>query len=137
MKVLKFIKDNFFAMFALIGAFIAAFLSFGSSGSSKILGLVFENKKKSDKEKLGIFKAKLKRVKEFQEVHDNIMSDAEKKEEEITQEQREELERRRVEYFNADTPEKRQKVLDDIQNNFGDLNFVPLDSIATIENKDD
>lgn len=137
MKVLKFLKDNFFAMFALIGAFIAAIISFSSSGPSKILGLAFENKKKSDEEKLDIFKAKLKRVKEFQEVHDNIVADAEKKEEEITQEQREELETRRVEYFNADTPEKRQKVLDDIQNNFGDLNFVPLDSIATVENKDD
>ena len=36
MKVLKFIKDNFFAMFALIGASIAAIISFSSSAGSQL-----------------------------------------------------------------------------------------------------
>jgi hypothetical protein len=137
MKALRFIKDNLFAVGALCGALIAAIFAYGSSSSDKLLRKMFDNKKKSDQEKLGIFKEKLERVQEFQEIHDNIISEAKRKEEEITMEQKEELERRRSEYFNADTPEKRQKVIDDIQNNFGELNYVPLDSIATVENKDD
>jgi proline dehydrogenase len=137
MKVLKFIKDNFFAMFALIGAFIAAFLSFGSSGSDKIAALILKNKKKSDKEKLKVFQDKITRVKEFQVIYDNIIAEAEEKEEKLTEEQNIELEKRREEYFNANTPESRQKVVDDIKKNFKDLNFVPLDSIADVEDNDD
>ena len=137
MKALRFIKDNLFAVGALCGALIAAIFAYGSSSSDKLLRKMFDNKKKSDQEKLSIFKDKLERVQEFQEIHDNIISEAKRKEEEITIEQKEELERRRSEYFNADTPEKRQKVIDDIQNNFGELNYVPLDSIATVEKKDD
>jgi len=137
MKALRFIKDNLFAVGALCGAFIAAIFAYGSSSSDKLLRKIFDDKKKSDQEKLSIFKDKLERVQKFQEIHDNIISEAKRKEEEITIEQKEELERRRSEYFNADTPEKRQKVIDDIQNNFGELNYVPLDSIATVEKKDD
>jgi gas vesicle protein len=137
MKALRFIKDNLFAVGALCGALIAAIFAYGSSSSDKLLRKVFDNKKKSDQEKLSVFKDKLERVQKFQEIHDNIISEAKRKEEEITIEQKEELERRRSEYFNADTPEKRQKVIDDIQNNFGELNYVPLDSIATVEKKDD
>ena len=136
MKVLKFLKDNFFAMFALIGAFIAAFLSFGSHGSNKIAALILKNKKKSDNEKRKSFEDKIKRVKEFQEIHDDIIAESNKKEKEITEEQNKELERRRKEYFNADTPEKRKKVIEDIEKNFGKLNYVPLDSIAKVENND-
>ena len=136
MKVLKFLKDNFFAMFALLGAFIAAFLSFGSSGSNKIAALVLKNKKRSDNDKRKSFEDKIKRVKEFQEIHDDIIAESNKKEKEITEEQNKELERRRKEYFNADTPEKRKKVIEDIEKNFGKLNYVPLDSIAKVENND-
>ena len=124
-------------MFALIGAFIAAFLSFGSSGSDKIAALILKNKKKSDKEKLKVFQDKITRVKEFQVIYDNIIAEAEEKEEKLTEEQNIELEKRREEYFNANTPESRQKVVDDIKKNFKDLNFVPLDSIADVEDNDD
>ena len=123
-------------MFALLGAFIAAFLSFGSHGSSKIAALVLKNKKSSDNDKRKSFEDKIKRVKEFQEIHDDIIAESNKKEKEITEEQNKELERRRKEYFNADTPEKRKKVIEDIEKNFGKLNYVPLDSIAKVENND-
>lgn len=136
MKVLKFLKDNFFAMFALLGAFIAAFLSFGSSGSNKIAALVLKNKKSSDNDKRKSFEDKIKRLEEFQEIHDDIIAESNKKEKEITEEQNKELERRRKEYFNANTPEQRKKVIEDIEKNFGKLNYVPLDSIAKVENND-
>ena len=116
---------------------VTTVFTFGLSGSNKIALAYFKNKKKSDQEKLKTLQDKLKRVKEFQEIHDNILAEAEKKEEQITEEQKEVLEERRKQYFEADTPAKRQRVLDDIQENFGDLNYVPLSSIADVEDKDE
>ena len=136
MKVLKFFKDNFFAMFALIGAFIAAFLSFGSSGSKKILNLALKSKAESDKNLLKSYEDKMNRIAEFKELETEILDDAKSKEEEMTKEQEETLEKRRAEYLAADTPEKRKKVIEDIEKNFGKLNYVPLDSIAKVENND-
>ena len=136
-KIWEFIKDNLFALGTLVGTIVATVFAFGLNGSSKITEAAFKNKKKSDQDKLKVFQDKLKRVKEFQEIHDNILAEAKKKEEQITEEQKEVLEERRKQYFEADTPEKRQRVLDDIQENFGDLNYVPLSSIADVEDKDD
>ena len=137
MKIWEFFKDNLFALGALIGMVVTTVFTFGLSGSNKIALASFKNKKKSDQEKLKTLQDKLKRVKEFQEIHDNILAEAEKKEEQITEEQKEVLEERRKQYFEADTPAKRQRVLDDIQENFGDLNYVPLSSIADVEGSDD
>ena len=37
----------------------------------------------------------------------------------------------------AEYLEQQKKVVEDIERNFGKLNYVPLDSIATVEKKDD
>jgi hypothetical protein len=136
-KVWEFFRDNLFALGALIGVVITTVFTFGLGGSSKITNATLRNKKTSDQEKIKTFKEKIGRVKEFQELYENIVAEAEKKEEQVTEEQKEVLEERRKQYFEADTPEKRQKVLDDIQKNFGDLNYVPLSSIADVEDNDD
>ena len=136
-KIWEFIKDNLFALGTLVGTIVATVFAFGLNGSSKITEAAFRNKKRSDEEKIKSFQDKIKRVREFQEIQDNIVAEAKKKEEKLTKEQKEVLEERRKQYFEADTPEKRQKVLDDIQENFGDLNYVPLSSIADVEDKDD
>ena len=136
-KIWEFIKDNLFALGTLVGTIVATVFAFGLNGSSKITEAAFRNKKRSDEEKIKSFQDKIKRVREFQEIQDNIVAEAKKKEEKLTKEQKEILEERRKQYFEADTPEKRQKVLDDIQENFGDLNYVPLDSIADVEDSDD
>ena len=136
-KIWEFIKDNLFALGTLVGTIVATVFAFGLNGSSKITEAAFRNKKRSDEEKIKSFQDKIKRVREFQEIQDNIVAEAKKKEEKLTKEQKEILEERRKQYFEADTPEKRQKVLDDIQENFGDLNYVPLSSIADVEDKDD
>ena len=136
-KIWEFIKDNLFALGTLVGTIVATVFAFGLNGSSKITEAAFRNKKRSDEEKIKSFQDKIKRVREFQEIQDNIVAEAKKKEEQITEEQKEILEKRRKQYFEADTPEKRQKVLDDIQENFGDLNYVPLSSIADVDGSDD
>ena len=136
-KIWEFFKDNLFALGTIVGTIVATMFVFGLNGSSKIIEAVFENKKVSDAEKIKSFQNKIKRVREFQEIQDNILTEAERKKEEITKEQKEVLEKRRREYFEADTPAKRQKVLDDIQENFGDLNYVPLSSIADVEDDND
>ena len=136
-KIWEFIKDNLFALGTLVGTIVATVFAFGLNGSSKITEAAFRNKKRSDEEKIKSFQDKIKRVREFQEIQDNIVAEAKKKEEKLTKEQKEILEKRRKQYFEADTPEKRQKVLDDIQENFGDLNYVPLSSIADVEDSDD
>ena len=136
-KIWNFFKDNLFALGALVGTILVTVFTFGLGGSSKITEASFKNKKKSDQEKIKSFQDKIKRVREFQEIQDNIVAEAKKKEEKLTKEQKEVLEERRKQYFEADTPEKRQKVLDDIQENFGDLNYVPLSSIADVEDNDD
>ena len=136
-KVWEFFKDNLFALGALIGVVVTTVFTFGLGGSSKITNATLKNKKTSDQEKIKIFKEKIGRVKEFQALYENIVAEAEKKEEQVTEEQKEVLEERRKQYFDADTPEKRQKVLDDIQKNFGDLNYVPLSSIADVEDNND
>ena len=136
-KIWEFIKDNLFALGTLVGTIVATVFAFGLNGSSKITEAAFRNKKRSDEEKIKSFQDKIKRVREFQEIQDNIVAEAKKKEEKLTKEQKEILEERRKQYFEADTPEKRQKVLDDIQENFGDLNYVPLSSIADVEGSDD
>ena len=136
-KVWEFFKDNLFALGALIGVVVTTVFTFGLGGSSKITNATLKNKKTSDQEKIKIFKEKIGRVKEFQALYENIVAEAEKKEEQVTEEQKEVLEERRKQYFDADTPEKRQKVLDDIQENFGDLNYVPLSSIADVEDNND
>ena len=136
-KIWEFIKDNLFALGTLVGTIVATVFAFGLNGSSKITEAAFRNKKRSDEEKIKSFQDKIKRVREFQEIQDNIVAEAKKKEEKLTKEQKEILEERRKQYFEADTPEKRQKVLDDIQENFGDLNYVPLSSIADVEDSDD
>ena len=136
-KIWEFIKDNLFALGTLVGTIVATVFAFGLNGSSKITEAAFRNKKRSDEEKIKSFQDKIKRVREFQEIQDNIVAEAKKKEEKLTKEQKEVLEERRKQYFEADTPEKRQKVLDDIQENFGDLNYVPLSSIADVEDSDD
>ena len=136
-KVWEFFRDNLFALGALIGMVVTTVFTFGMSGSSKITNATLRNKKTSDQEKIKTFKEKIGRVKEFQALYENIVAEAEKKEEQVTEEQKEVLEERRKQYFEADTPEKRQKVLDDIQKNFGDLNYVPLSSIADVEDNDD
>ena len=81
MKIWEFFKDNLFALGALIGMVVTTVFTFGLSGSNKIALASFKNKKKSDQEKLKTLQDKLKRVKEFQEIHDNILAEAEKKEE--------------------------------------------------------
>ena len=136
-KIWEFIKDNLFALGTLVGTIVATVFAFGLNGSSKITEAAFRNKKRSDEEKIKSFQDKIKRVREFQEIQDNIVAEAKKKEEKLTKEQKEILEKRRKQYFEADTPEKRQKVLDDIQENFGDLNYVPLSSIADVQGSDD
>ena len=136
-KVWEFFRDNLFALGALIGMVVTTVFTFGMSGSSKNTNATLRNKKTSDQEKIKTFKEKIGRVKEFQALYENIVAEAEKKEEQVTEEQKEVLEERRKQYFEADTPEKRQKVLDDIQKNFGDLNYVPLSSIADVEDNDD
>ena len=136
-KIWEFIKDNLFALGTLVGTIVATVFAFGLNGSSKITEAAFRNKKRSDEEKIKSFQDKIRRVREFQEIQDNIVAEAKKKEEKLTKEQKEILEERRKQYFEADTPEKRQKVLDDIQENFGDLNYVPLSSIADVEDSDD
>ena len=136
-KVWEFFRDNLFALGALIGMVVTTVFTFGLGGSSKITSATLRNKKTSDQEKIKTFKEKIGRVKEFQALYENIVAEAEKKEEQVTEEQKEVLEERRKQYFEADTPEKRQKVLDDIQKNFGDLNYVPLSSIADVEDNDD
>ena len=136
-KIWEFIKDNLFALGTLVGTIVATVFAFGLNGSSKITEAAFRNKKRSDEEKIKSFQDKIKRVREFQEIQDNIVAEAKKKEEKLTKEQKEILEERRKQYFEADTPEKRQKVLDDIQENFGDLNYVPLSSIADVEDSND
>ena len=137
MKIWNFFKDSLFALGALVGTVVAVVFAFGLNGSSKITEVAFRSKKKSDQDKIKSFQDKIKRVREFQEIQDNIVAEAKKKEEKLTKEQKEVLEERRKQYFEADTPEKRQKVLDDIQENFGDLNYVPLSSIADVEDNDD
>jgi hypothetical protein len=136
-KIWEFFRDNLFALGALIGMVVTTVFTFGLGGSSKITQAAFKNKKVSDQEKIKTFQDKIGRVREFQELYENILAEAEKKEEQVTKEQKEVLEERRKQYFDADTPEKRQKVLDDIQENFGDLNYVPLSSIADVEDSDD
>ena len=136
-KIWEFFKDNLFALGALIGMVVTTVFTFGLGGSSKITNATLRNKKTSDQEKIKTFKEKIGRVKEFQELYENILAEAEKKEEQVTEEQKEVLEERRKQYFEADTPERRQKVLDDIQKNFGDLNYVPLSSIADVEDNND
>ena len=136
-KTWNFFKDNLFALGTLVGTIVGTVFAFGLNGSSKIAEAAFKNKKVSDEEKLKSFQKKIKRVKEFQEIQENILTEAKRRKEKITKEQKELLEKRRSEYFNADTPEKRQKVIDDIQENFGDLNYIPLSSIADVEDKDD
>ena len=136
-KIWNFFKDNLFALGALVGTILVTVFTFGLSGSSKITQASFRSKKASDQDKIKSFQDKIKRVREFQEIQDNIISEAKKKEEKLTKEQKEVLEERRKQYFEADTPEKRQRVLDDIQENFGDLNYVPLSSIADVEDNDD
>ena len=136
-KIWEFFKDNLFALGTLVGTILVTVFTFGLSGSSKITQASFKNKKKSDQEKIKTFKEKIGRVREFQELYENIIAEAEKKEEQVTEEQKEVLEERRKQYFEADTPERRQRVLDDIQENFGDLNYVPLSSIADVEDNDD
>ena len=136
-KIWEFFRDNLFALGALIGMVVTTVFTFGLGGSSKITQVAFKNKKVSDQEKIKSFKEKIGRVREFQELYENILAEAEKKEEQVTEEQKEVLEERRKQYFEADTPAKRQKVLDDIQENFGDLNYVPLSSIADVEDNDD
>jgi hypothetical protein len=136
-KIWEFFRDNLFALGALIGMVVTTVFTFGLGGSSKITQAAFKNKKTSDQEKIKTFKEKIGRVKEFQELYENILAEAEKKEEQVTEEQKEVLEERRKQYFEADTPERRQRVLDDIQKNFGDLNYVPRSSIADVEDNDD
>ena len=137
MKALKFIKDNLFAVGALCGALIAAFLSFGSSGSKKIAGLVLRDKRESEKSRLQVYRDTMDRQAEFEDLEKKILADAKQKEEEITKEQEELLEKRKNQYLAAETIEEKKKVIEDIERNFGKLNYVPLDSIATVENKDD
>ena len=136
-QIWNFFKDNLFALGAFVGTILVTVFTFGLGGSSKITLASFKHKKASDQEKLKVLKDKLKRVREFQEIQDSIVAEAKKKEEQITEEQKEVLEERRKQYFEADTPEKRQKVIDDIQKNFGNLNYVPLSSIADVEDSDD
>jgi S-adenosylmethionine hydrolase len=130
-------KDNLLAAFAIIGAIIAAVFTFGLNGSSKITEAVFRDKSKSDEARRKLFEQKIKRVREFQEICTNIEKEAKEKEEKLTKEQKAVLDKRRKEYFEADTPEKRKRVLDDIQKNFGKLNYVPLSDIADVEGSDD
>ena len=136
-KILEFFIDNLFALGVLIGTVLVAILTFVMRSPNNIIKATFKNKKASDQEKIKTFQDKITRVREFQEVYENILASAKTKEETLTKEQKEVLEERRKQYFNADTPEKRQKVLDDIQENFGDLNYVPLSSVAVVEDKDD
>ena len=136
-KIWEFFKDNLFALGALVGTIAATVFTYGLGGSSKITEAAFKNKKVSDQEKIKSFQDKIKRVREFQEIQDNIIAESKRKKEKITKEQKEVLEKRRKEYFDADTPAKRQKVIDDIQENFGDLNYVPLSSIADVEDDND
>ena len=136
-KILEFFIDNLFALGVLIGTVLVAILTFVMRSPNNIIRATFKNKKASDQEKIKTFQDKITRVREFQEVYENILASAKTKEETLTKEQKEVLEERRKQYFNADTPEKRQKVLDDIQENFGDLNYVPLSSVAVVEDKDD
>ena len=136
-KIWEFIKDNLFALGAALGAITATVFAFGLNGSSKIAEAAFKNKKESDKARGKYFKDRIKRVQEFQEIYANIQEEAKKKEQELTKKQKEVLERRRKEYFEADTPEKRKKVVDDIQKNFGKLNYIPLSDIADVESDND
>jgi F0F1-type ATP synthase membrane subunit b/b' len=136
-KTWKLIKDNILTAFAIIGAIIAAVFTLGLDGSSKITEAAFRDKSKSDEARRKLFEDKIRRVREFQEIYANIEKEAKKKEEKLTKEQKAVLDRRRKEYFEADTPEKRQKVREDIQKNFGKLNYVPLSDIADVEDSDD
>jgi hypothetical protein len=136
-KIWEFFKDNLFALGALVGTIVATVFTFGLGGSSKITEVAFKSKKVSDQAKIKSFQDKIKRVREFQEIRDNIVAESKRRKEKITKEQKEVLEERRKQYFDADTPAKRQKVLDEIQENFGDLNYVPLSSIADVEDSDD
>ena len=137
MKVLRFIKENLFAVGALCGALVATIFAFCSSGSKKALNLVLKGKKESNRRAITAYRDKMDRIAEFKDMEDKILSDAKHKEEEITKEHEELLAKRRAEYVAATTVEEKKKVIEDIERNFGKLNYVPLDSIATVENKDD
>jgi esterase/lipase len=137
MKALRFIKDNLFAVGALCGALIAAIFAYGTSGSKKVAELVLKNKSESEKSRLQMYRDTMDRQAEFEDLEKKILSDAKRKEEEITKEQEETLAKRKKEYLAADTFEERKKVVEDIKRNFGKLNYAPLDSIATVEKKDD
>ena len=80
MKIWEFFKDNLFALGALVGTILVTVFTFGFGGSSKITEASFKNKKRSDEEKIKSFQDKIKRVREFQELYENIVAEAEKKE---------------------------------------------------------
>lgn len=137
MKALRFIKENLFAVGALCGALIAAIISFALSSPKKVVSLLLENKKESNNAAVETQKKNVESVKEFQALEDKILEEARKKQEQLTWEQEVILEKRKQQYMSAKTPEEKKKVIEDIEKNFSGLNFVPLDSIAKVEKKDD
>ena len=137
MKALRFIKENLFAVGALCGALIAAIISFALSSPKKVVSLLLENKKESNNAAVEAQKKNVESVKEFQALEKKILEEARKKQEQLTWEQEVILEKRKQQYMSAKTPEEKKKVIEDIEKNFGGLNFVPLDSIAKVEKKND
>ena len=130
----KWLKENTWAAWTALGALgsaaIAIFLA--TSRDDEIKEKLLENKKLSDEARAQADRERLERVEEFHRATEEIVKDAERKKKELTKKEKEVLDEKKKLYAEADTPEKRMKVIEDVKDSFPDLNFVPLDSIAVV-----
>ena len=137
-KAWNWLKENSWAAWTALGATISAAIAIflATAGDDEVLEKALENKKESDEDKAKTDKEKLERIEEFHRATEEIIKEAERKKQELTEKEKEALEEKKKLYADADTPEKRKKVIDDVKDSFPELNFVPLDSIAKVEDND-
>jgi vacuolar-type H+-ATPase subunit I/STV1 len=134
-KAWKWIKEHAFAVGAAIGAACVAIIAFILSGGGLAKKLI-ELKRESNEDQAKVAAEKIERVKEFISVTDQIRNENERLGQELTKEEEENLEERKELYANANSKEEMDAIIADIQEAHPNLNFVPLSSLAIVEEKE-
>jgi putative cell wall-binding protein len=97
---------------------------------------LIELKRESNEDQAKVAAEKIERVKEFISVTDQIRNENERLGQELTKEEEENLEERKELYANANSKEEMDAIIADIQEAHPNLNFVPLSSLAIVEEKE-
>ncbi len=129
-KAWKWIKENAFAVGAAVGAVAVAIVAFLTRGSLE--EKLIEIKTQSNKDQAETAAKELERVEEFITITEQIKNEKERRGEELTKKEKENLEERKELYAKAETEEEMEKIIEDIKSVYPNLNFVPLSSLADI-----